>query len=1122
MPNQSVSATASPNGRNNPGFVHLSPRMETGAAGNSSSPVSRSNELEQWWKALSHRQPTTTYFDADRVKPNASGILCPDNAATIKINNTSAAADDGKPIHASKFAITRHNAASSTSIAAHSTNTYAIGQSPHSETFEDFLVAGLESKLGLYQFVSESTHNGKKSRTTTPIVNFLEERIKEQNEKGLPPLKLGDRFSVKTFKPASQDSALSGCKQYFLTVIDSANNNNEITVPITQAGLPFRDAVLSSEAISRASAMMDQHLTVLQQPSDGSTNDPLVLSHAGYGRNATLMTYRNICLRITEGTITNNEQIDQQVRQFIEERRLVRPGFVHSLPQVEQLEKALQDKLTAHQNASGPFATSAGIRHARSTSPPRIVLTNPAPVPKAPVERLSTSRADIADMAVDGIVVDRTIVTEKEDFKNLVIATLTRSQLGNNAGFKPIGGTEPAQIARQRAATQTQPHHVLAVSFQLKNQNNSYAWSPEKVMREFRGILNSAATAGLKSVGIAASLLDSSSASSTSESLISHGHVIALAIAAVDQHASESGKPINVTFQCATPEQQVIVDDVIARREQLKDHRYHQALLRPPIRTPTMVSNDPLADFADPTKRASFVPVAVTAALDGTLAFHHETPLPATLPASNLPFAPWHNVPTSRAEWEEGDIYLSGDENSKNIDAAGVVIVEDDGRVLVVAPTNGFAGLDYTFPKGGRDGNKSRNEQWSVQATARKEAYEESGLQVQLTGVLCDYRAKQTTRYYLAKRIGGTPADVGWESQGVHFVPQDQLRSMMVLRNNWRENIVLDVLGVARDADVAFAQLDALLRRPDCKLESDEFDAVAKQTSIAMKFIGMHRPHDELVPESQVLARIHSRQPLKATALKIPGAKSDGPAYLHANTVDLNVSREYIAAQYPFSNNRVDPPVENRDDFWRTLAANEVNLIVDLTVPNENKNDAAYAPTSTAPLKIDTYELHSIAASQRKNLRLAIDDATIRLVPRQLNEPEREIKRLHFTEWADKTAIAVDALIELAEQIKQSSRPGDKVLIHCSHGVGRTGTLITFLAASEIIAAEIARGVEFTVTDFLHIVRDVLIKGRESRGEQFVGETQFSLVIQALLQKHFVDGIVDGKLSAKPALQEAA
>ena len=36
-------------------------------------------------------------------------------------------------------------------------------------------------------------------------------------------------------------------------------------------------------------------------------------------------------------------------------------------------------------------------------------------------------------------------------------------------------------------------------------------------------------------------------------------------------------------------------------------------------------------------------------------------------------------------------------------------------------------------------------------------------------------RSLSYTRYYLAQRVGGSPADMGWESQAVLLVPVNQL-----------------------------------------------------------------------------------------------------------------------------------------------------------------------------------------------------------------------------------------------------------------------------------------------------------------------------------------------------------
>ena len=138
-----------------------------------------------------------------------------------------------------------------------------------------------------------------------------------------------------------------------------------------------------------------------------------------------------------------------------------------------------------------------------------------------------------------------------------------------------------------------------------------------------------------------------------------------------------------------------------------------------------------------------------------------------------VPFLSWADAPLSAPGWEAVAGAARVDEPAFKaptglLPAAGVVILEPDGRVWVVCPTNQFGGHAVTFPKGRPDGK-------SLQATALCEAYEESGLQVRLIRHLVDVRRTQTfTRYYLAERVGGTPAAMGWESQSVVLVPRTQ------------------------------------------------------------------------------------------------------------------------------------------------------------------------------------------------------------------------------------------------------------------------------------------------------------------------------------------------------------
>ena len=165
---------------------------------------------------------------------------------------------------------------------------------------------------------------------------------------------------------------------------------------------------------------------------------------------------------------------------------------------------------------------------------------------------------------------------------------------------------------------------------------------------------------------------------------------------------------------------------------------------------------------------------------------------------NGVAFDPWRAAPDFDAGWTAlacDDAPFAEPEFMPTLGkrvAAGVVIEEPDGRIWVVHPSNGFGGYPVTFPKGRRDAGMP------LRATAVREAWEESGLRVVLTGFLCDLeRSISRTRYYLGRRIGGCPADMGWESQAVSLVPRAHL--LTVLRNP-HDVALVAMLPAPRDA----------------------------------------------------------------------------------------------------------------------------------------------------------------------------------------------------------------------------------------------------------------------------------------------------------------------------------
>jgi hypothetical protein len=146
---------------------------------------------------------------------------------------------------------------------------------------------------------------------------------------------------------------------------------------------------------------------------------------------------------------------------------------------------------------------------------------------------------------------------------------------------------------------------------------------------------------------------------------------------------------------------------------------------------------------------------------------------------NDIPLEPWIDHP-------EGDdwLYVEGqvddlDEPTMHLPigkeaASGVIVEEPDGRVWIVSPTNRFGGYKNTFPKGKAD------DEINWQANAIKEAFEESGLQVRIIDLIGDVtRSTTVTRYYRAVRVGGMPTNMGWESQAVHLVPSEHLRTLL-------------------------------------------------------------------------------------------------------------------------------------------------------------------------------------------------------------------------------------------------------------------------------------------------------------------------------------------------------
>src|SRR4030042_4392498 len=169
--------------------------------------------------------------------------------------------------------------------------------------------------------------------------------------------------------------------------------------------------------------------------------------------------------------------------------------------------------------------------------------------------------------------------------------------------------------------------------------------------------------------------------------------------------------------------------------------------------------------------------------------------------------------------------------------SSGVIIEEPDGRVWVVEPSHHFGGYKQTFPKG------TVEKGYTTQQTALKEAFEESGLHVEITGFLGDYlKTTSVTRYYLAKRVGGDPAKASWETARVRLAPFSELPKL--LNRMVDKRILLDYLKskmISKGLDVGEVK----------RKIKDYFDNVTKgQLSKDLEECGLEKGKRVFVPAS--------------------------------------------------------------------------------------------------------------------------------------------------------------------------------------------------------------------------------------------------------------------------------
>ena len=174
--------------------------------------------------------------------------------------------------------------------------------------------------------------------------------------------------------------------------------------------------------------------------------------------------------------------------------------------------------------------------------------------------------------------------------------------------------------------------------------------------------------------------------------------------------------------------------------------------------------------------------------------------------------------------------------------------------------------------------------------------------------------------------------------------------------------------------------------------------------------------------------------PLDRTRVVLKGNEEPGADYINANYVDGMYEKQYIATQGPLK--------ETAEDFWRMCWEQDVNVVIMLTRITENGKIKCYKywPAKSKSKRFGAYSV--LLTSKEKEDGLVTRLVTLCKHGKTESEDEcREIAHFQYKDWPDhglpSSAATFRHLLHLVDAMHDRRGP---ILVHCSAGIGRTGT----------------------------------------------------------------------------------
>jgi len=216
---------------------------------------------------------------------------------------------------------------------------------------------------------------------------------------------------------------------------------------------------------------------------------------------------------------------------------------------------------------------------------------------------------------------------------------------------------------------------------------------------------------------------------------------------------------------------------------------------------------------------------------------------------------------------------------------------------------------------------------------------------------------------------------------------------------------------------------------------------------------------------------------------------------INASWIHLPYENSFISAQAPLKN--------TVDDFWTMCFDHDINTVIMLCNLEENGKEKCEKywenKNNDKDAIVDSTELGSNFiinyTTEQINDDITIRNINIRDTEKNENN-EKKIKQIHYGSWPDHKSVDLQSIygnILFMFNLVDNEIGHNPIVVHCSAGVGRTGTFIALYNLYRDILSQIHDEKNKKITlNFMNLVR----KMKEMRMHLVETEDQYNLIYQ--------------------------